>query len=176
MKTVKDGERAYPLSIGSRKQAAYILVVLLEIGAIVALVLLIYNAFFTPAQRQARELKQNLVKWERQNVTHYRMTLTVGCFCEPYFDGTMPLRVEVRNETVVTAVDNKGRTVTPGPVMTVSALFSYAYSSITDPLKSTGVTYDPTLGYPVSIGSGPKNPIPDDWDSFTVEDFEILPP
>jgi hypothetical protein len=173
---MKDGERAYPLSVSSRKQAAHILVVLLEIGAIVALVLLIYNAFFTPAQRHARELKQNLVKWERQNVSHYRMSLTVGCFCESYFDGTMPLRVEVRSETVVTALDNKGRTVTPGPVMTVIALFRYAYGSIMDPLKSTGVTYDPALGYPVSIGSGPKNPVPDAGDWFTVEDFEILPP
>ena len=171
-----DGERTYPLRISSKKGAAYILVMLLEIGAIVALVLLIYNSFFTPAQRQARQLTQNLAKWERQNITHYRMSLTVGCFCESYFDGTMPLRVEVRNESVVTVVDNKGRTVTPGPVMTVIALFRYAYGSITDPSKSTGVTYDPTLGYPISIGSGPKNPIPDDWDSFTVEDFEILPP
>ncbi len=150
-------------------------VIVVELAAIGGLIYLIRAALYPRPNADMRELEQNLAKWQNHHITHYRMALTIGCFCEPYFDGTMPVEVEVRNEQVVSAVDAKGRPYTPGTVMTIMDMFRYASGAMQDPTESASVRYDPTYGYPIGVGVSPATPIPDAWTSFEVADFEILP-
>ena len=66
-------------------------VISLEIAAIAILLILTYNTLFPKPYWQSRELEQNLAKWESKNIRHYRMSVSIGCFCQ--FESRMPLEV-----------------------------------------------------------------------------------
>src|SRR5512140_2198872 len=50
---------------------------------------------------------QNRQKWENQHITHYRINLSVGCFCA--FRARMPLSIEIDNGKVLSMLDNQGK-------------------------------------------------------------------
>lgn len=52
------------------------------------------------------EYNQNLDKWQDAKITHYRYTLSIGCFCA--FREDMPVTVEVSNGEIVSIISANG--------------------------------------------------------------------
>jgi hypothetical protein len=170
----------------SSKKPKYIVLILLGIGAIIVLIALIYNALFPKAFWQSRELKQNLAKWESQNITHYRMSLALVGYGYDYGYDRMPLTVEVTDNKVVSVVDAQGQRISPGKenpfysiypqAFTIPGLFTIAHDWFMETPPVINVSYDPTLGYPTSIYVDPyMEPCCQDF-TYTVRNLQVLPP
>lgn len=127
------------------------------------------------------ELSINQDKWEDANITHYRIELTVGCFCP--FRSQMPLTVEVQNDEVVSAIDANGEAFPLTDPMsefvlryaTVDRLFSELDSDSVQEADKLTVTYDSTYGYPTEISIDFIELAMDDELAITVSAFEPLP-
>jgi hypothetical protein len=55
------------------------------------------------------EFEKNQQLWEDANISHYRYTLSLSCFCA--FMEDMPLTVEVQNDQIVSITSVKGTVV-----------------------------------------------------------------
>ena len=163
-----------------KTKSVSLFVVILAIGAIVAL-FIIYKEIFPIGYLNSHELEQNRAKWESQHITHYQMSV----------DGTgyailLAVDVEVKDGVVVKIVDNKskkGLLPTEGvntsypyeQLFTVPSLFDYVYKSYLENPAAIRVTYDPTFGYPTTIYIDPySEPCCQDF-TFTISNFETLP-
>jgi hypothetical protein len=157
-------------------------IVLLVMGAIAILIALIYTVFLPKAFWQSRELEQNRIKWQDQNITHYRMSLTLP-FTGSNYD-QMPLTVEVKDDHVISVVDTHGETVSPDDEetayyypdgLTIPGLFAYADQTFWESPRTIKVTYDPVFGYPETLSVDPyTEPCCQDF-SFEIRNFEVLP-
>lgn len=161
------------------------LIVLLVIGATLVLIAVIYNIFFPKAFWQSRELEQNRLKWESQKITHYQISLYLPTRIYYYYD-RMPITFEVKDGKVISMVNALGETVVPGDLwynasdspktFTIPGLFSYADQKIRERPPVIRVSYNPSLGYPTEIYINPYvEPCCQDF-SFTVQNFQVLPP
>jgi hypothetical protein len=160
-------------------------IVLLVIGATLVLIVVIYNALFPKAFWQSRDLEQNRVKWESQHITHYQISLYLPTRIYYYYD-RMPITFEVKDGKVISMVNALGVTVVPGDLwynayyspntFTIPGLFSYADQKILERPPAIRISYDPSLGYPTEIYINPYvEPCCQDF-SFTVQNFQVLPP
>jgi FlaG/FlaF family flagellin (archaellin) len=155
--------------------------VLIVVAVLVLAALIYVLVFGMPGSSQARQLDASLQKWQAQNVSHYRMNVNIGCFC-PFFD-RMPVTVEVRDGQVLSVTDSQGQVVAADDpirsfgneqLMTVEGVFAYARDAFQTADK-TEVTYDPTLGYPVSLNIDRIEQAIDDEMSVLISEFEVLP-
>lgn len=127
------------------------------------------------------ELSLNQDKWQDANITHYRIELTVGCFCP--FRSQMPFTVEVQNDEVVSMVDVNGEVFPLTDPMsefilryaTIDRLFSELESDSVREADKLTVTYDPTYGFPTEIGIDFIERAMDDELAVTISAFEPLP-
>jgi hypothetical protein len=134
----------------------------------------------TPTQDYSsgiRDLQENQAKWESQHITHYQMVV----------DGDqefLPLLVEVKDGTVVSAVNAQGEKLSSDSdemryyphYFSIPALFSFLSQMYAETPPSIGVDYDPTFGYPVGIGIDPfTEPCCQDF-SISIQDFRVLSP
>ncbi len=99
------------------------------------------------------ELDLNLRMWQLQNVSDYSIVSSRFCFC--IRESTLPGRVEVRNDQVIskTFVEN-GRTIPSqyaDSFFTVRDAFSLVRRAILDGADSIDVTYDAFYGFPSHI-------------------------
>jgi hypothetical protein len=126
------------------------------------------------------ELDQNIQKWEQANVSHYRYTLFVSCFCA--FMEDMPLTIEVKDDQVVSITRADGSLVEPGDpsleiytsYSTIDNIFSKLQADINGGADEVIVTYDATYGYPVTIAIDYIKDAIDDEISFEISNFEVL--
>lgn len=155
------------------------LAILLEVGAIVALVLLIIRSI--PEHFwEKRELNENYQKWRSQAITHYRVLVDIGCFCE--FSSSMPVVVEVNDGKIISVVDAQGNVLTDDSViltyyrylLTVDDAFGYAYGSFSN-ADSVIITYDDQLGYPTHIGIDRNKEEVDDEMGIKLFGVESIP-
>lgn len=128
----------------------------------------------------ASEFDKNKATWDDANISHYRYTLSVSCFC--VFMDDMPLTVEVQNGQVVsitsvkgTVIDSTDQQVYPfvEPYATIDQLFEQLKSAQKDADEVT-VVYDATYGFPTSIAIDRIKEAVDDELYLTVENFEAL--
>lgn len=161
------------------KRSIYTVLVVVAVPVLAALIYVLASGML--GSSQARQLDANLQKWQAQNVSHYRMKVNIGCFC-PFFD-RMPVSIEVRDGQVLSVTDSQGQPVAADdpirsfgnePLMTIEGLFAYAREAIQTADK-TEVTYDPALGYPVSLGIDRIEMAMDDEMSVLISEFEVLP-
>lgn len=123
---------------------------------------------------------QNLKKWQDADVTHYRYTLFIGCFCA--FMDQMPLTIEVKDGGVVSVTRTDGRPAVPAdmdyqffePYLTIDRLFLELGAELSGDADEVAVTYDPVYGFPVSIAIDQIKVAMDDELSLQISDFEIL--
>jgi hypothetical protein len=155
--------------------------ILIVVAVLVLAALSYVLAFGMPGSSPVDRLDANLQKWQAQNLSHYRMKVNIGCFC-PFFD-RMPVTVEVRDGQVVSVTDSQGQPVAADdpirsfgnePLMTIEGVFAYAHEAIQTADK-TEVTYDPALGYPVSLIIDRIELAIDDEMSVLISEFEVLP-
>ncbi len=126
------------------------------------------------------EFDQNLQKWEQANVSHYRYTLFMSCFCA--FMSDMPLTIEVQDDQVVSITRADGSIVNPTdafrevytPYSTIDLIFSKLQSDINGGADEVTVTYDATYGHPTNIAIDYIKEAIDDELSLEISNFEVL--
>ena len=124
------------------------------------------------------ELSANRQKWQSQQITHYRFSLSVGCFCA--FTDLMPVTIEVDNGKVISMVDKDGQPAAQfqdavDQYATVEKLFGVIDSAVADHAYQLTVDYDPDHGYPRMISIDDSENVADDEITLTVTSFQALP-
>jgi len=132
----------------------------------------------TPASDRvnATQLQQNRQLWRSQNISNYRYTLRVGCFCTP--EVTQPVVIEVRNNRVtsITAA-NTGKPVNQEYFKqydSMPKLFNIVKDAIAKKAHRISVTYHPTQGYPTQINIDENAQMADEERYLTIEKLEII--
>ena len=125
----------------------------------------------------------SLKKWQTLGPLHYRIVVTKTCECAT--DLQRPTRVTVlRNatqglETIEDVVDvGTGQPVTGErrtSAKSVDGLLVLISQGLALNPQETRITYDSTLGYPLSIMIDPVTSIPGDEIVYKVTVFETLP-
>jgi len=125
------------------------------------------------------ELERNEELWQSQNLTGYDFTLERQCFCPTDYQG--PVNIQVRNGEVtsVTYVSN-GETADAeifADVDTIDELFKVirdAYegkNTFHKKAETVNVTYNPEMGYPLTILIDISSQIMDEEEGYTVEEL-----
>ncbi|WKZ48888.1 MAG: DUF6174 domain-containing protein [Anaerolineales bacterium] len=128
------------------------------------------------------ELERNRQTWQDAGVSHYRMDLSLSCFC--VFNELMPLSVEVKDGKVVSLADKDGNPISADDpnysffvgLGTVDALFADLESAMKSPeAGDITVKYDAALGFPTEAQIDYIKEAVDDELYVTVSGFEQLP-
>ena len=127
------------------------------------------------------ELSRNREKWQDANITHYRFSINISCFCA--FRDQMPLTVEVRDGQIVHMATVDGTLVLDtdqnyefyAPHATIDLLFAELDAAVNDGADSITVTYDATYGFPTEIGIDYSQEIADEEMYYSISGFEALP-
>jgi hypothetical protein len=125
------------------------------------------------------EYDQNLEKWKQANISHYRYTLSISCFCP--FSQDMPLTIEVQNNEVVSISKADGTMVessdpayeTYTSYATLDRIFVELQAAITE-ADEVQVTYDATYGFPLTIAIDQIKEATDDELWLEISNFEVL--
>jgi len=126
------------------------------------------------------QLQQNRQTWRDAGISHYRFSLTVGCFCA--FSQRMPLTVEVQEDQVVSMTYPDGTPVSEADPnfatfshhATVERIFAELEAGLAGGADKVTVTYDPVRGYPSDIYFDYIKNAADDELSLTISNFEVL--
>ena len=126
------------------------------------------------------ELSRSQKKWQDANITHYRMQLSIGCFCA--FRSQMPLTVEVRDGQIVSMLTADGAEVLDpdanyeffAPRATVDLLFAEIEKAVSDGAEVITVTYDETYGFPAEIAIDISQQMADEEMYYSITSFEAL--
>lgn len=126
-----------------------------------------------PSQLQ---LLRNWQKWREQNISNYRYTLRVSCFCTP--EVTQPVIVEVRNGKVASIVSASTRKpVNPEffkEYDSVPKAFNLVRDAIAKDAYRLSVTFNSTLGYPTKVNIDYSAQMADEERAFTIEKLEVI--
>ena len=134
------------------------------------------GGFFEPSDQRALDEAQN--RWDTSGITNYTFDYRHSCFCA---DGGRLVRIQVESDLVVSVepADNQGPLADENLLAwpTVDTLFSHI-ASLSNSDSFDGykfeATYDPTVGYPISIElTAPPN-IADAGSAEQVSNFEPL--
>ena len=127
------------------------------------------------------ELSRNRENWQDANITHYRFSINISCFCA--FRDQMPLTVEVRDGQIVHMATVDGTLVLDtdqnyefyAPHATIDLLFAELDAAVNDGADSITVTYDATYGFPTEIAIYQSQEIADEEMYYSISGFEALP-
>lgn len=127
------------------------------------------------------ELEEHRAIWQNQNISSYRYTLQVGCFCPrwPY-----PARITVQTDTVAAVLDPETEDtlrhpVTEAPVLQeapemyprVEGLFEVVERAIEEDYHELSVEYSERFGYPERIELEIHENATDDRVTYDVSEF-----
>lgn len=126
------------------------------------------------------DLSRNQKKWQEANITHYRMQLSISCFCA--FRDQMPLTVEVRDSQIVSMQAADGTEVLDtdanyeffAPRATMDLLFAEIEKAVSDGAEVVTVTYDETYGFPAEIAIDISQQMADEEMYYSITSFEPL--
>ncbi len=126
------------------------------------------------------EFDKNLAKWNEANISHYRYSLFIGCFCA--FRDQMPLTIEVKGGEVVSMIRPDGTTVNSTDpsydifesYATIDRVFLKLEADQTGDADEVAVTYDPTYGFPANVAVDYIKAAVDDEISYQVSNFDML--
>ena len=124
-----------------------------------------------------------LKKWQASAPVHYRIVVQQTCECST--DLQRPTRVTVRRgggqtvETIEEVVDAQTLAAVSlerkSAAKSVDGLLVLISQALALNPQESRVTYDATLGYPISINIDPVTSIPGDEFVYKVTSFETLP-
>jgi hypothetical protein len=126
------------------------------------------------------DLARNQSKWTDSNITHYRMELSISCFCA--FRDQMPLTVEVRDGQIVALTTADGTPVLDtdpnyeffAPRATIDLLFAEIEKATSEGAEVVTVTYDATYGFPAEIAIDISQQMADEEMYYSITSFEAL--
>lgn len=126
------------------------------------------------------EFDSNLEKWQKADITSYRFSVFVGCFCA--FVENMPLTIEVRDGEVASMTKADGSPVSLDDpdyeyftrYATIDRLFAELKTALDGAAEEVTVTYDSVHGYPAQVYIDFIKLAADDELSLEVSNFEVL--
>jgi len=147
------------------------------------LILLVYVWVIS---QPTEKINSNYQKWKTSQITHYRFSLKISCFCGFYDD--MPVIVEVEDNEVVSVVDNKGNIVSItensdgtyneyahfADRFTIEGLFAYVRKALQE-ADEVNIQYDKDFGFPKQIGIDWRKYTVDDEIGLSITNFEVIP-
>jgi hypothetical protein len=144
-------------------------------------ILLLLVFIFAACSIGSSELSRNQQKWNDANITHYRFSLNIGCFCA--FRDQMPLTVEVLNGEVVSIAKADGSMLDKADAnyeyystySTIDHLFTELESDSVKNADEVTVKYDATYGFPTDINIDFIKAAMDDELHLSVSEFKTLP-
>lgn len=128
----------------------------------------------------ASEFDQNLAKWQSMDVSHYKYTLSIICFCA--FWDQMPLTIEVKDDEIVSITNVNGEVIDPSNMnyqyfeeyATIDRIFEALKADIEGEADEVTVSYEPLYGFPVEVSIDRIKEAIDDEVSLQIENFETL--
>ncbi len=134
------------------------------------------HAIENPYWAEQQELEMNFKKWKAHQVSNYQFTLLNGCFCMPSSDFDPNAAITVKNNKIreIRSLEDNRTTLKASYYSTIPALFEKIQKAIKRQAAEIEVTYDKTLGYPLSIMIDSVKMIEDEEQRFTVKDFKRL--
>lgn len=144
-----------------------------------SLAVVIIFAFFISPYGKTVLLKVNRAKWERQNISHYRFSITTHVGPHIEFPDTI-MFIEVKNGYVISQTDENGQPLLLPEDQSLCCTMENLFNSVEENLKTAikvSVKYDAIYGFPTYIHTikdvriaGTENEI-----SFSLSNLEILP-
>jgi hypothetical protein len=131
------------------------------------------------AMQPKSDLERAREKWQDANISHYRFSVHVGCFC--VFTENMPLVIEVNNGEVVSMEYHNGNEIDPGSLelfqryATVDKLFEEIEKDQNGEADKVTVEYDATYGFPTKVEIDFVEQAIDDEVYLSISGFEALP-
>ena len=125
------------------------------------------------------EIGQNKEKWQDANISHYRYSLHMSCFC--IFVENMPLVIEVQDGEVVSMGFHNGNEIDPSLLelfnkyATIDRLFAELEAGLNGAADKVTVEYDATYGFPTKAEIDVEEMAIDDELYLSISDFEVLP-
>ena len=127
------------------------------------------------------QFEQNHQKWQSAGIPHYRMSVSVLCFCP--FSQDMPVRIEVEDGAIISMLDVRGAEITRAdprfgfiePYATIDQLFTILEAALKGAADDVSVTYDLDHGYPSEMNFDYIRNAVDDEMGIRVEAFDELP-
>ena len=96
------------------------------------------------------DIEQAETLWRRAALRNYRFVSSFGCFCDPAYQAAMV--VEVRNGLVTrVASESTGQAVPLDYRQPIDSIFRFIRDEAVRRPEHLRVTYDPTLGYPITV-------------------------
>ena len=148
-----------------------------SVAIAVLLFVLAACSIFEPEADERDRLIEARSRWNAQDLGDYTFRLQRG-WCECLPEWLHPLRIDVRNGTVVEVEDlETGATAAADQrARTVAELFERVEDLIQSGAYRLTVEYDPQLGYPTFISWDEDAQVADDEGSYTAGDLVPLQP
>ena len=146
---------------------------------LIVMVLILTACASVQALGNNSEIGQNQEKWQNTNISHYRYTLSISCFC--VFAQDMPLVVEVQNGKVISMEYKNGKEIDSSlrelfnKYATIDRIFAEVNASLNGGADSVVVKYHPTYGFPTDVTIDVQKQAADDELYLTLSNFEKLP-
>ncbi len=121
------------------------------------------------------ELALARARWAVTNADDYSFEFRRACFCAPDF--VRPVRIEVQDGTVTSAVYVDTEETIPPPltsVPTIDDLFDEIQAAMDGMAFSIIAEYDADMGYPTSVSIDHIENAIDDEMAFTVSSLQLL--
>ena len=114
-------------------------------------------------------------RWTSQRPAAYDYTMRLSCFCGS--EVTRPVVIVVRGDLVEsrTYADNGAAVPAQYNIVfpTIDGLFDTIQKAFDQRAARVDVSYDPALGYPVSIALDGATNVADDESSYTLSNFHV---
>ncbi|MGP1386273.1 MAG: DUF6174 domain-containing protein [Thainema sp.] len=121
------------------------------------------------------ELNANRNLWEENKPEAYSFVVQNGCFCLEDVRG--PHRVSVVDGEITDVVfADSGEPYTLDTVYTIDGYFDILQTGLDEDWFSLEATFDPDLGFPLTIAGNPSAQLADEEVFYTISDFNALQP
>ena len=141
----------------------------------ILILLILFMVFISACSPKNFELEKNQSKWQAADISHYRFSLMVGCFCA--FSDKMPLSIEVKDGKIISMFYNDGTVISDSDRMnfsqyaTIPTLFSFT-KDVLKKADEVNIQYNEKYGFPSSVQVDYIKNAADDELSLTVMNFQ----
>ncbi|HPQ97224.1 MAG TPA: DUF6174 domain-containing protein, partial [Thiolinea sp.] len=130
-----------------------------------------------PGQGQLpADFQDNYTKWQSFSNGHADLpvsyTTRQSCFCPQEI--TQPLNVTEVNGEIVSVTDSSGRPVADyvrGSVLSIGQRFEQLQNAYLNGAETVNASYDPTLGFPVSVYIDQSSMVADEEVSYSISNL-----
>ena len=140
-----------------------------RIISILSIFLMIVSCDIDDESSDETGVEVQIEKWVASNIKNYDYTLQITCFCIREY--TLPKRIEVRGNNIVSVEDKPFENEDNSPYRTIDGFFEYILEQQQLNPAEEKIEYDTEFGFPSYIFFDISEMIADDEILFTLSDF-----